>query len=127
MAKKVLVLIGPLRAVNPVGYEIEFVTPKGMNDPALPPSMDEDLSSSSLGRLYLSASCWCVNWKILQQAQYSLDRSRTLFRVITRGTQQPIVDMVNNQRIHDLPHGAYHDNFGKENLVILHDVRRYGW
>jgi len=85
-------LVGPLEAFAEQGYDVDFVTPQGRRPVAIAVSMDPDYIDPPLGRPVTSPERDA-------KAAELVDRYDALLIV---GGSGPIVDLVNNQRLHDL-------------------------
>ncbi len=130
-------LIGPLETLEKAGYVVEFVTPKGRQPHALPPSMDPEYIDPPLGkpvtspavaakvkaieasdrlkhpqslatllpeRPYPSSATFIRDFEKYNDAldAAAAKLTGTYAALLLVGGSGPIVDMVNNQRVHDL-------------------------
>lgn len=135
-------LVGPMNKLKAMGYEFDFVTPKGKRSPVLPPSTDTTYQDPPLGMcvttpedaavvlefeksnqldntLNLSAMFperpyYCVDNFLRHLETYyearrlaQEDAVEKYDAVMLVGGSGPIVDMVNNQRVHDLVLGFH--------------------
>jgi putative intracellular protease/amidase len=134
-------LVGPLEVLDPAGYEIDFMTPKGTRPRALPPSMKAGYYDPPLHKVVtdehyaqatqaidrssrlenpINLSTWfperpyfnAPNFGPKLEAYYTErdERWKELARydaLLIVGGSGPIIDMVNNQRLHDVILGFY--------------------
>jgi putative intracellular protease/amidase len=102
-------LLGPLTHLDQAGYEATFVTPKGSRAHALPPSYDPDYFDPPL-------RCAVTNAETSAKVK-ALDDSDRLDNPVSLAEwfperpyfSGPIIDMVNNQRVHDCILGFLHN------------------
>ena len=119
-------LIGPVHMLDAAGYAIDFITPTGKRPVPLPPSIDPAYIDPPLGRAVtdeltatrtkeidkstrlddpISLKAWFPERPYRSEADFLRQQEASylgLDELSAVGGSGPLVDLANNQRVHDL-------------------------